>query len=57
MYSESLKYFETDRVDLLDPTRSGGEWLRLAGAKLPPEVLEKFYHGNAEKLIPGLKVR
>jgi predicted TIM-barrel fold metal-dependent hydrolase len=55
LYSESLKYFETDRVDLLDPMRSGGTWLRLAGAKLPPEVLEKFYHANAEKLIPGLK--
>jgi predicted TIM-barrel fold metal-dependent hydrolase len=55
MYSESLKYFETDRVDLLDPMRSGGAWLRLAGARLPAEVLEKFYHANAEKLIPGLK--
>jgi predicted TIM-barrel fold metal-dependent hydrolase len=55
MFSESLKYFETDRVDLLDPMRSGGSWLRLAGAKLPSEVLEKFYHLNAEKLIPGLK--
>jgi hypothetical protein len=55
MFSESLKYFETDRVDLLDPMRSGGSWLRLAGAKLPSPVLEKFYHANAEKLIPGLK--
>jgi predicted TIM-barrel fold metal-dependent hydrolase len=55
MYSESLKYFETDRVDLLDPMRSGGAWLRLAGAKLPAEVLEQFYHVNAERLIPGLK--
>jgi predicted TIM-barrel fold metal-dependent hydrolase len=55
MYSESLKYFETDRVDLQDPMLSGGAWLRLAGAKLPSEVLEKFYHANTEKLIPGLK--
>ena len=54
MFSESLKYFETDRVDLLDPMRSGGSWLRLAGAKLPSAVLEKFYHANAEKLIPSL---
>jgi predicted TIM-barrel fold metal-dependent hydrolase len=55
MDSQALQYFETDRLDLLDPVRSGGGWLRLAGAKLPPEVLEKFYHANAEKLIPGLK--
>jgi len=55
MFSESLKYFETDRVDLLDPMRSGGFWLRLAGVTLPAVVLEKFYHANAEKLIPGLK--
>lgn len=54
MYSQSLQYFETDRVDLLDPARSGGAWLRVAGVKLAPEVLEKFYHGNAERLIPGL---
>jgi hypothetical protein len=55
MYSQSLQYFETDRLDLLDPMRSGGSWLRIPGIKLPPEVLEKFYHANAEKLIPGLK--
>ena len=55
MYSQSLQYFETDRLDLIDPMRSGGPWLRMAGVKLPPEVLEKFYHGNAERLIPGLK--
>jgi hypothetical protein len=55
MYSQSLQYFETDRLDLTDPMRSGGSWLHLAGAKLPSEVLEKFYHANAEKLIPGLK--
>jgi hypothetical protein len=55
MFSESLQYFETDRVDLLDPMRSGGSWLRLAGVKLPANILEKFYHANAEKLIPGLK--
>jgi len=53
-YAEYLQYFETDRVDLVDPAHSGGEWLRLFGARLPPEVLEKFYHGNAKRLIPGL---
>jgi hypothetical protein len=31
--------------------------MRLTGIKLPPEVLEKLYHANAEKLIPGLKKR
>jgi hypothetical protein len=55
VYSQSLQYFETDRLDLSDPIRSGGSWLRMAGAKLPVEVLEKFYHANAERLIPGLK--
>jgi predicted TIM-barrel fold metal-dependent hydrolase len=55
LYTQSLQYFETDRVDLLDPMRSGGAWLRLAGVKLPVEVLEKFYHANAEKLIAGLR--
>ena len=29
--------------------------MRLSGVKLPPEVLEKFYHANAERLIPRLK--
>ena len=36
------------------PTATGKEWLRIAGVKLPPEVLEKFYHANAERLIPAL---
>lgn len=53
-YAEYLQYFETERVDLVDPSQSGGAWLRLFGAGLPPEVLEKFYHGNAERLIPDL---
>jgi predicted TIM-barrel fold metal-dependent hydrolase len=53
-YSQYLQYFETERVDLTDPSHSGGSWLRLFGAGLPPDVLEKFYHSNAERLIPGL---
>jgi predicted TIM-barrel fold metal-dependent hydrolase len=56
-YSQYLQYFETDRLDLVDPTRSGGAWLRMPGIKLPKEVLEKIYHANAEKLIPGLQKR
>lgn len=51
-YSRHLEYFETDHVGLIVPF---GEWKRLTGVKLPPEVLEKFYHANAERLIPGLK--
>lgn len=54
-YGQYFQYFETDRVDLVDPNHSGGSWLRLAGVKLSPEVLEKLYHANAERLIPGLK--
>jgi predicted TIM-barrel fold metal-dependent hydrolase len=53
-YGQYLQYFETDRLDLNDPNRSGGSWLRIAGVKLPPEVLEKLYHANAEKLLPAL---
>jgi predicted TIM-barrel fold metal-dependent hydrolase len=53
-YSQYLQYLETDRLDLVDPNHSAGNWLRIPGAKLPPEVLEKLYHANAEKLIPGL---
>jgi hypothetical protein len=56
-YSEYFRYFETDAVDLTDPSQSGGGWLRLAGAKLPPAILEKLYHGNAERLIRGLRQR
>jgi predicted TIM-barrel fold metal-dependent hydrolase len=54
-YSRYLEYFETDRIDLVEPYSHAKDWLRLPGAKLPPAVLEKFYHANAERLIPGLK--
>ncbi len=53
-YGRYLEYFETDRTDLVEPYGHASQWLRLAGPKLPPEVLEKFYHKNAERLIPGL---
>jgi len=56
-YAQYLQYFETDRLDLTDPNRSGGSWFRMPGVKLPPEVLEKLYHANAERLIPGLAVQ
>ncbi len=54
VYGRHFEYFETDRLGLLEPGGFGADWMRLAGVKLPPEVLEKFYHGNAERLIPGL---
>jgi len=53
-YSRHFEYFETDRIDLLEPFGFGRDWMRLAGLKLPPEVLEKLYHANAERLIPSL---
>jgi predicted TIM-barrel fold metal-dependent hydrolase len=55
VYGRYFEYFETDRLDLVDPSSFETAWARLAGAKLPAGVLEKFYHGNAERLIPGLK--
>jgi predicted TIM-barrel fold metal-dependent hydrolase len=53
-YGRHFEYFETDRTDLVDPSGFEPGWAKLSGAKLPPEVLEKFYHANAERLIPGL---
>lgn len=57
MYSRYFEYFETDRLDLVDPTGFAPESLRLRGAKLPAQVLEKFYHANAERLIPGMAAK
>jgi predicted TIM-barrel fold metal-dependent hydrolase len=54
VYGRHFEYFETDRTDLVDPSGFEPGWAKLSGAKLPPEVLEKFYHANAERLIPGL---
>lgn len=53
-YSRYLEYFETGRTDLVEPYGHASQWLRLAGADLPREVLEKFYHKNAERLISDL---
>lgn len=54
-YGLGLQYFETDRPGLEDPMHSGGAWFRMNGIKLPPEALEKLYHANAERIIPGIK--
>ena len=53
-YGRYFEYFETDRTDLVDPSGFEPGWAKLSGAKLPPQVLEKFYHANAERLIPAL---
>jgi predicted TIM-barrel fold metal-dependent hydrolase len=52
-YSDYLEYFETDRFVKV-PGGFESEWLRLKGIALPAEVLEKLYHGNAERLVRGL---
>lgn len=51
-YSDYLEYFETDHMVMV-PGGYQPQWLRLKGISLPPAVLEKFYHGNAERLIRG----
>ena len=52
-YAWYLEYFETDHQGLAEPLPSSK--LVLSGVQLPPEVWEKFYPVNAEKLISGLK--
>jgi predicted TIM-barrel fold metal-dependent hydrolase len=50
-YGQYLEYFETDHhVAVPGGFQSG---LRLKGIRLPPEVLEKFYHRNAERVLRG----
>lgn len=53
-YSDYLEYFETDHF-VSCPGGFEDHWLRLKGIRLPPAVLEKFYHLNAERLIRGLE--
>jgi predicted TIM-barrel fold metal-dependent hydrolase len=48
-----LEYFETDHYVSV-PGGYQDSWLRLKGIRLPPEVLEKLYYTNAQRLIPGL---
>ncbi len=35
-----------DHLGLIEPFGTYREWIRLTGIKLPPDVLEKFYHAN-----------
>jgi len=54
LYSRYFEYFETDHTDIVEPFSHQRHWLRLAGVQLPKAVLEKFYFGNAAKIMPGL---
>jgi len=55
-YEATWRYFETDDRDFEHPTPIQGRW-RINGINLPPGVLEKIYHRNAERLlrIPEVK--
>jgi hypothetical protein len=54
-YRDYLEYFETDRFVSV-PGGFESHWVRLKGVQLPPDVLEKFYYGNAARLIPGFQI-
>jgi hypothetical protein len=54
MYRSYFEFLETDNDYIEYPLQSitkQGAW-RVSGLNLPPEVLEKIYVRNAEKLIP-----
>ncbi|MFH1532588.1 MAG: amidohydrolase family protein [Pseudomonadota bacterium] len=44
------EYFESDGVQIEHPTPIQGRW-KVDAIHLPPEVLRKLYHDNADKLI------
>ncbi|NOZ02785.1 MAG: amidohydrolase family protein [Deltaproteobacteria bacterium] len=49
-YERHWRYFETDQKQMEHPTPIQGRW-KVDGIKLPPDVLQKLYVTNAEKLI------
>ncbi len=49
-YERHWEYFETDGKQITHPTPIQGPW-KVDAIKLPPEVLRKLYHDNADKLI------
>ncbi len=51
-YRAHREYFETDRKQIDHPTPIQGYW-KVDAVGLPEEVLEKFYRGNALRLIWG----
>ncbi len=49
-YERHWEYFETDGAQIDHPTPIQGRW-KVDAVSLPPEVLKKLYHDNAEWLI------
>jgi predicted TIM-barrel fold metal-dependent hydrolase len=49
-FRSSYEFFETDHKGFAHPTPIQGNWT-IDGIDLPPDVLEKVYHGNAERLL------
>jgi predicted TIM-barrel fold metal-dependent hydrolase len=49
-FSSSWEFFETSHRAFAHPTPIQGRWT-IDGIDLPPDVLEKIYHGNAERLL------
>jgi predicted TIM-barrel fold metal-dependent hydrolase len=49
-FLSSWEFFETAHKGFAHPTPIQGNWT-IEGIDLPPSVLEKVYHGNAERLL------
>jgi predicted TIM-barrel fold metal-dependent hydrolase len=49
-FQSSWEFFETSRRAFAHPTPIQGPWT-IDGIELPPEVLERIYHQNAERLL------
>jgi predicted TIM-barrel fold metal-dependent hydrolase len=49
-FLSSWEFFETAHKGFAHPTPIQGKWT-IDGVDLPPEVLEKVYHANAERLL------
>lgn len=49
-WRSTWRYFETADAEIASPTPIQGRWT-VRGLALPPELLERLYHGNAERLL------
>ncbi len=49
-FSATRRYFETSDQDFPHPTPIQGDWT-ISGIGLPKPILEKVFHGNAERLL------
>jgi predicted TIM-barrel fold metal-dependent hydrolase len=49
-WQATYRYFETDERDFAHPTPIQGRWT-ISGIALPPPVLRKLYHENAERVL------